>query len=72
MSNVTLQLMDETLKFLQTKHPKAIIARTEALLLGPKKLIHSVVFDDIDEELVLKETIKTKGGCGPSGFDADN
>ena len=29
--------------------------------------IDSVVFDDIDEELVLKATTKAKGRCGPLG-----
>ena len=48
---VILPLSDETLKLLQTKHPKAKIAKTKALLRGPKKPTHSVVFDDIDEEL---------------------
>ena len=40
------------MEFLQTKHSKAKTANTEALLPGRKKLIHSVVFDDINEGLV--------------------
>ena len=65
MGNGVLPLSDEALKLLQTKHLKAKIAHRKALLHGPK--IHSVVFDDIDEELILRATIKTKGECGPSG-----
>ena len=32
----------------------------------------SIVYEDIDQDLVKKAAIKTKGGCGPSGLDADN
>ena len=39
---------------------------------GLKKQIHSVVFDDINKEFVLKATIKSEGECGQSGLDADN
>ena len=42
------------------------------MLQGPKKQIHSLVYEDIDEDLVKKAAIKTKRGCGPSGLDADN
>lgn len=52
MSNGILPLSDESLEFLQTKHSKEKTANTEALLPGRKKLIHSVVFDDINEGLV--------------------
>ena len=41
MSNGILPLFDETLKLLQTKHPEAKIAKTEVLLRGLKKPIHS-------------------------------
>ena len=42
------------------------------MLQGPVKLAHNIVYEDINESLVLKAVIKTKGGCDPSGFDADN
>ena len=29
------------------------------------------MFAGIDEEMIRKATIKTKGGSGPSGMDAD-
>ena len=66
MSNGILLLSDESLKLLQIKHLKAKITNTEALVQGPKNSIHSVIFDDIDEELVLKATIKTNSGCEQS------
>ena len=72
MSNEIVPLPDETLQILNLKHPEAQQAHQEAILHGPKKQIHSIVYEDIDEDLVKKAAIKTKGGCGPSGLDADN
>lgn len=43
-----------------------------SLLRSPIKQIHSIVYDDIDEVLVMKVAVKTKGGCAPSRFDAEN
>ena len=57
---------------LSLKHPEAQQAHQEATLQGPKKQIHSIVYEGIDEDLVRKGAIKTKRGCGSSGFDADN
>ena len=72
MSNGVLPLSDETLQLLKLKHPEARDAQHESLLQGPVKLVHNIVFEDINESIILKAAIKTKGGCGPSGFDADN
>ena len=40
-------------------------------LNGPIKEIHPIVFDVIDEEMVLRAASISKGGSGPSGLDAD-
>ena len=72
MSNGTLPHSDESLQILSLKHPEAQQAHHEAILHEPKKEIHSIVYEDIDEDLVKKVAIKTKGGCGLSGIDADN
>ena len=53
------------------KHPEAH-AHYEAILQGPKKQIHNIVYEGVDKDLVKKTAIKTKRGCGPSGLDADN
>ena len=72
MSNGILPLSNETLQILSLKHPEAQQAHHKALLRGPKRQIHSIVYEDIDKDLVKKAAIKNKGGCGPSGIDADN
>ena len=72
MSNGILPLSDETLQILSWKHPEAQQAYHEAILQGPKKQIHSIVYEGIDEDLVEKAATKTKGERDQSGFDADN
>ena len=72
MSNGILPLTDETLHLLRTKHPEMQNAHEEVLLQGPIKQAHPVVYEVIDEALISKSALKTKGGCGPSGFDAEN
>ena len=39
---------------------------------GPKRQIYSIAYECIDEDLIKKTAIKTKGGSGPSGLDTDN
>lgn len=63
---------DETIELLHEKHPKGEPVNEEMLLRGPPVYVHPVIFDDIDEEMVKKTAIKTKGAAGPSNFDADN
>ena len=49
-----------------TSSPRSDITR-------PKKTNpYSIAYEDIDEDLVKKAAIKTKGGCGPSGLEANN
>ena len=71
MSNGILPLTEATLQLLELKHPDAREASPDVMLAGPVRQIHPVVFEDIDEALVLKAVMKTKGGSGPSGLDAD-
>ena len=72
MSNGILPLSYESLQILSLKHPEAQQSHHEAILLGPKRQIHSIFYGDINEYLVKKTAIKTKGGYSPSGLGADN
>ena len=71
MAGGVLPLNEETLTALKQKHPEASGVVEETLLQGPIKPIHPIVFDIIDENLILKAAKATKGGAGPSGMDAD-
>ena len=55
MSNGIPPLSVETLQILSLKHPEAQQAHQEALLQGQKKQIHSIIYEDIDEDLVKKQ-----------------
>ena len=72
MSNGILPLTDETLHLLRTKPPEMQSAYKELLLHRPMKQVHPVVYEAIDKAFISKAALKTKGGCGPSGFDAEN
>ena len=71
MNNGILPLTDETLQLLHTKHPESKEATPDVLLQEPIQQVHQVVYDDIDEALVMKAAMKTEGGSGPLGLDAD-
>ena len=71
MSNGILPLTDKTLKMLKQKHPKANELLQEVLLQGPTRPVHPIVYEDMDESLILKAAMLTKGGSEPSGLDTD-
>ena len=71
MSNGILPLTVATLQLLKQKHPESREPPPEVLIEGPIRKTHPVVYDDIDESLILKAVTLTKGGSGPSGLDAD-
>ena len=62
----------ETLQSRSLEHPEVQQAHHEAILQSPKRQMNSIAYEDIDEDLVMKAAIKTRGGCGPSGLEADN
>ena len=71
MSNGILPLNDDTLLLLEQKHPEASELQQGILLDQPPMRIHPIVYDVIDEELVLNVASLTKGGSDPSGMDAE-
>ena len=71
ISNGIVPLDDKTLILLKQKHPASNELNEEVLLRGEKPSVHSVVFEDIDDNMVKEATLKTKGGSCPSGLDAD-
>ena len=71
MSNGILPLNDQTLMVLKQKHPEANELPQEVLLQGPAWPVHPIVYEDMDESLILKAAMLTKKGSGPSGLDDD-
>ena len=71
MENGILPINKDTLSKLIQKHPKGKTASQDILLNGPLQDIHPLKFQSSDKEMIRKGAIRTKGGSGPSGMDAD-
>ena len=71
IENGVLPLNKDTLSKLIQKHPKDKTASQNILLNGQIQNIHPVKSQSIDKEKIRKAAIRTKGGSGPSGMDAD-
>ena len=71
IKNGILPLKRQTLNQLQLKHPEGKEASQEILLTDTPETIHPIKFESIDVEKLQKATVKTQGGSGPSGIDAD-
>ena len=71
MQNDIVSLNDETFRMLRMKHPKEEPASADVLFPDEPVVIHPIVFEKIDAELVRTAARKTQGGSGPSGMDAD-
>ena len=56
---------------IKLKHHEGKEISDDVMLNGPLQRIHSIAYESIDENLVLKAATATKGGSGPSGLDAD-
>ena len=72
MRNGILPLSNEILNLLRLKHPDPKDAHESVMLSDVPKRIHPVKFEVIDAEMIRKAVMKTRGGSGPSGLDADS
>ena len=61
---------EKTLVTLHQKHPEGREANESILIMGPQT-VDPVLFEVIDETLVLKAAQRTRGGSGPSGLGVD-
>ena len=73
MKSGVLPLNKKTLQQLKKKkkHPQRRDADPEIMLPDKAEEIHPIKFDSIDAENVRKAVLRTRGGAGPSGLDAD-
>lgn len=71
MQHGILPLNENTLSNLRMKHPTAQKAGRDVLLPDEPSIVHQIRYKCIDAEAVRKAAIRTKGGSGPSGIDAD-
>ena len=71
MENGILPLNDTTLKLLKQKHPRQSEADKHLLFDDIPKSIHKVKYECIDAEVIRNTALRTRGGLGPSGMNAD-
>ena len=55
-----LRIKDVKLQLHKQKHPEFMNPLPEVLIEGPIRKIHSVVYDDVDDSLILKATTLMK------------
>ena len=70
-SSGVLNLSPAVLAELEKQHPPAAGIKEESLLHGPLDLIPPGIFDLIDERMIYKAAMRTRGSAGPSGMDAE-
>ena len=67
MTNDVLPLDKNTFQLLKQRHSQSQPPYEETSINDEPPVIHPIIFDDTNEELVRKAAIRTKGGSGPSG-----
>ena len=71
LENGILPLDNKTLESLRQKHPTPSPPQDTMLLNDEIKTPNSIIYENIDANLIKSCCSKTKGGSGPSGMDAD-
>ena len=66
-----LPLNKETLELPEQKHLEPREPSPDILIKGLTRPIHPLAHDDMDESVIMKASMLTKSGSGPSGLDAD-
>ena len=71
MQNGIITLTDTTLKLWKQMHPKSAPSTEEVLFSSQPKSIHQIKYKNINADAVHKAALKTNGGSGHSGTNAD-
>ena len=71
MTNGVLPRDEKTLNSLKQKNPQSQPAYEETLINGEPPVIHPIIFDDMNEDIVRKAAIRPKDGSSSPGLDAN-
>eukprot|EP00795_Rhopilema_esculentum_P006619 gene6619-biopygen8122 len=66
-----LSLSDKVIDELKMKNPPSAPADPSTLMAGEIPFIDPVMFENIDETIITKAALHTKGAAGPSGMNAN-
>ena len=64
-------LSEDVIRDLKSKHPEPAVASFNSLIKGPLEELPVSFVNGIDEKMIMKAALRTKGSAGPSGLDAD-
>jgi len=64
-------MMRPVTELLKLKHPEGREANEDVVLQGPLPPVENIIFDVIDDTIVLETAKITCKGSGPSGMNAD-
>ena len=67
-----LPLNKETFALLKVKHPVGKAASEDFKLHGPLPTVDNIIFDVIEDSMVLEAVKITQRGSGPSGMDVND
>ncbi len=70
-STTVLPVDDTVMAELDRLHPTASAAEAGSILQGPANKVESVIFENIDGDLIRQCAKRTEGSAGPSGLDSD-
>ena len=71
MHSGILPLNKERMELLVPKHREPREPSPDILIQGPTRPIHPLAYDDMNESVIMKASMLTKGGSGSSGLDTD-
>ena len=71
MEGGVLPLSEETMTLLRSKHPDPADLNEDAVCEFQAPEVHPVIFETINADSIRTAALKTRGGAGPSGMDAD-
>jgi hypothetical protein len=69
-SSGVINVNSDTLKELRDKHPVACPPNEAVMLKGEIPIVDPVMFDALDESMIMNAALRTKGVAGSSGMDS--
>ena len=66
-----LEMNEDTLNDLKKKHTDAKLPNQSVMIEAEAPFVDRIIFNNIDESIISKAALRTKGAAGPSCLDAN-
>ena len=70
-NRMTSFINDSSYEAIKSKHPPPADLNEKVMIKSEVPFADPILFENIDDETILKAALRTKGAAGPSGLDAD-